>query len=77
MVRQRTQGRTRKAKRFGLSPASYVKQHIEEDRAIESDAQSMTLAQIMAPVRKQFRESAMTDEELDAIVNAARSRRVQ
>jgi hypothetical protein len=34
-----------KAKRLGLSPASYVKQLVEEDLTIESDAQSMTLAQ--------------------------------
>jgi hypothetical protein len=63
-----------KAKRLGLSPASYVKQLVEEDLAIESDAQSMTLAQIMAPVRKEFRDSAMTEQELDTIVTAARSR---
>lgn len=66
-----------KAKRLGLTPANYVKQLVEEDLAIESDAQAMTLAQIMAPVRKEFRESAMTDGELDTIVNAARSRRRQ
>ncbi|MDB5353945.1 MAG: hypothetical protein JWN24_398 [Phycisphaerales bacterium] len=65
-----------KAKRLRLTPASYVKQLVEEDLAIDSDAQSMTLAQIMAPVRKQFRESAMTDEELDTIVDAARHSRM-
>jgi aspartate-semialdehyde dehydrogenase len=64
-----------KAKRLGLSPARYVKQLVEDDLAIETRAQSMSLAQIMAPVRKEFRESGMTDEELDMIVNAARSRR--
>ena len=64
-----------KAKRMGLSPARYVKQLVEEDLAIDSAAQSMTLAQIMAPVRKEFRESGMTEEELSTIVEAARSRR--
>ena len=64
-----------KAKRLGLSPARYVKQLVEEDLAIESDAQSMTLAQIMAPVQKEFRESGMSEEELNTLVSAARSRR--
>ena len=66
-----------KARRLGLSPARYIKQLVEEDLAIENDAQSMTLAQIMAPVRKEFRESGMTEEELAAVVSAARARRRQ
>lgn len=66
-----------KAKRLGLSPARYVKQLVEEDLEIESDAQSTTLAQIMAPVRNEFHESGMTEEQLDTFVNAARSRRRQ
>jgi hypothetical protein len=66
---------TAKAKRLGLTPSRYVRQLVEDDLAIENDAQSMTLAQIMAPVRKEFRESGMTEKELDAIVNGARSRR--
>ena len=75
LSKQKMMALAAKAKRLGVSPARYVKQLVEDDLAIESDAQSMTLAQIMAPVRKGFRESGMTDEELDSIVNAARSRR--
>jgi len=64
-----------KAKRLGVSPARYVRQLVEDDLAIERDAQSLTLAQIMDPVRNEFRQTRTTDEELDSIVNAARSRR--
>ena len=63
-----------KAKRLGLSPARYVKQLVEEDLAIDADAQSLTLAEIMAPVREEFRESGMTEEELEVIVDVARKR---
>jgi len=66
-----------KAKRLGLTPARYVRQLVEDDLAIESDARSTTLAQIMAPVRKEFRESGTTGGQLDKIVNAARRRRRQ
>jgi len=62
-----------KAKRLGVSPARYVKRLVEEDLAIESDAQSMPLAQIMAPVREEFRESGMTEDELTSFVDAIRS----
>ena len=63
-----------KAKCLGLSPAGYVKQLVEDDLAIEAKARSMSLARIMEPVRKAFKESGMTEAELDAIVTAARSR---
>jgi hypothetical protein len=64
-----------KARRLGLSPARYAKKLIEQDLITESSAVPATLAEIMAPVRNQFQESGMTEQDLDAMVNAARSRR--
>jgi hypothetical protein len=56
-----------RAAQSGQEVAEYV------HRLIERDIQDLTgLDRVLAPVRQQFDESGMTDEELDALVEEAR-----
>jgi hypothetical protein len=52
------------ARELGTTAEHYVHQLI--------DAANMTFDEILAPVRKGFRESGVTEEELDDVVNKAR-----
>jgi hypothetical protein len=54
----------RKARALGKSPEQYLESLI--------DAANMTLDEILAPVREDFRRSGMTEDDLDAIVTDAR-----
>jgi hypothetical protein len=57
----------------GLSVARYVKDLIETDMSIAEMARNKTIDEIFAPVQKQFRESGMSEEELDRLVDQARA----
>ena len=65
---------TAKAKELGMTPEQYVRQLVEEDLELDRKARGMSFAQIMQPVRDEFRASGMSDEELDQIVDRARTR---
>ena len=54
----------RAARELGTTAKQYVHSLI--------DAANMTFDEILAPARKGFRESGMTEDELDDLVNKAR-----
>ena len=54
----------RAARELGTTAEQYVHSLI--------DAANMTFDEILAPARKSFRESGMTEDELDELVNRAR-----
>ncbi len=56
-----------KAKKRGKDISSYVEDLIEKD----IDGRK-TLDEILVPVRKNFAESGMTEEELDALIESER-----
>lgn len=58
----------RKARRLGLSPASYLRRLVEEDLALDRKARTMTLAEIIGPGRP------VDEDEVDTLVEAARTR---
>lgn len=57
----------------GLSIEDYVKELIENDISIAAMARTKTIDEVLAPVQRQFRESGMTEQELDDLVDAART----
>ena len=62
------------AKTLGMSPEVYAKQLIEDGISLEQKARTTTFDELFAPAQARFRESGMSDEELDKLVDAARSR---
>jgi predicted transcriptional regulator len=56
-----------KASRSGRTPAAYVTELIE--RAV---APEKTLDEILGPIRQEFAESGMTEEEFDVLIEEAR-----
>src|SRR5438046_923878 len=58
----------RKAKHSGQTTAQYVRGFIE--RVLLSD---QTFDEILRPIREDFRKSGITEDELDQIVDRARS----
>lgn len=64
-----------RAKGLGMTPKQYVKHLLETDLAIAREARTTTFAEIMAPVREEFRQSGMTERQLDELVDRARTRR--
>lgn len=56
-----------KARSHGKDVSSYVEDLIEKD--ID---QKKTLDEILAPVRKNFAESGLSEEELDALIESER-----
>ena len=65
----------RRAQQLGVTENSYVRQLIEEDLELEHKARTMTFAEIVAPFQKTF--AGVSDEELDRLVDAARTRHHQ
>jgi hypothetical protein len=55
---------TQAARELGTTPERYIESLI--------DAAQTSLDDILAPVREEFRQSGMTEDELDAAVNEAR-----
>lgn len=60
------------AKAHGLSVEGYVKEIIEAEMSISEMAKRKTIDEVFAPVQKQFRESGMSETELDRLLEAAR-----
>lgn len=59
---------TTKAKRLGMTPERYVKRLVEEDLALDREAQSTRLADLVGPGRE------VDEAQLDRLVEAARTR---
>ena len=62
------------AKRLGMTSEDLAKQVIEEHLELDREAREKNFAEILAPVRADFRKSGMTDAELDELVDQARTR---
>lgn len=60
------------AKAHGLSVEGYVKEIIEAEMSISEMAKQKTVDEVFAPAQKQFRESGMSETELDELIDAAR-----
>jgi hypothetical protein len=61
------------AKAEGLSVAGLVKELIETEMSVTEMARRKTIDEVFAPAQKRFQESGMSEEELDRLVDAARS----
>jgi len=61
------------AKAAGVSPEVYAKKLIEEGVELEREARTKSLDEIFAPAQEQFRKSGMTEDELDRLVDKART----
>jgi len=59
------------AKRLGIPPELYAKQLVEDALALEREAEGMTFAQIMAPVRQAA--GAVDEGEILKLVEKART----
>lgn len=59
------------AERIGVGPEDYAKTLIEEGLALQRQAESMSLAQIMKPVRRAA--GAVSESEMADLVDRARS----
>jgi hypothetical protein len=64
----------KQAKTLGMSAEVYAKQLIEEGISLERQARTKTFDELFAPVQSRFRKSGMSDEELDGLVDDARTR---
>ena len=62
------------AKAAGMTPDAYARQLLEQGIALEREARATTFDTLLAPVRRRFRESGMSEAELDSLVGAARRR---
>ena len=62
------------AKAEGMSIENYARQMIEDGLALERVARTSSFDELFAPVQRRFAQSRMTEEQLDGIVSAARSR---
>ena len=60
-----------RAKKRGVRPADYARELVEDGLALRREAESMTIGQIMKPVRKAA--GAIDEAELVGIVEQARS----
>ena len=62
------------AKEAGMTAEKYAKHLIEEGISIQRRARTTTFDELFAPVQEQFRKSGMTEEDLDKLVDTARTR---
>ena len=62
------------AKAAGMTPDAYASRLLEEAIALEQEARATAFDVLFAPVQRRFRESGMSEAELDALVDAARMR---
>jgi hypothetical protein len=61
-----------RAAQHGQDLPAYLHQLIRENLDAAPPASSRTLAEVLAPVREDFRKSGMTEEELDDLVEEIR-----
>ena len=62
------------AKAAGMSADAYARVLLEDAIALHQQAKTSSFDVLLAPFRRRFRESGMTEAELDALVDAARKR---
>jgi len=62
----------KQAKEFGLTTEGYAKQLIEHGLLLEHRARTTSFDELFSPVQARFKESAMTEEDLDALIDEAR-----
>jgi hypothetical protein len=62
------------AKAAGMTADAYASRLLEEAIALEQEARATPFDALFAPVQRRFRESGMSEAELDALVDAARKR---
>lgn len=62
------------AKRLGVSPEEYLRDIVRDRLAIARAARRKTFAELAAPMRRDFERSGMTEADLDALVDRARTR---
>ena len=73
-LRRRTIATLRsQARSEGLSVERYVKELIESEMSVTEMARRRSIDEVFAPAQKRFRESGMSEEELDRLVDAART----
>ena len=64
----------KQAKTLGLSAEGYATQLIKDGMSLEHLARTKSFDELFAPVQARFREIAMTEDDLDKLVDAARTR---
>lgn len=74
VARQKLAALRAQAKAAGMTPDAYASRLLEEAIALEQEARAKTFDALFAPVQRRFRESGMSEAELDALVDAARKR---
>jgi len=62
------------AKTLGMSAEVYARHLIEEGMTLELQARTKTFDELFDPAQARFRKSRMSEQDLDQLVNAARSR---
>ena len=62
------------AKGLGMSLERYAKHLIENGLRLEQQARTTSFDDLLEPLRAEFRKSGVTEDELDRIVDAARTR---
>lgn len=62
------------AKAVGMTAEAYAERLIEEGISLEQEARTTTFDELFAPIQDCFRKSGMTECQLDAIVDRARTR---
>jgi hypothetical protein len=60
-----------RAAQLGQDLPAYLRRLIREDLDATAPARSRTFAEILAPVHEDFRESGMTEGELDTLLEEA------
>jgi hypothetical protein len=74
LAKQKLTALRRQAMEAGMSAELYAKRLIEEGILLENEARNTTFDDLYAPVHKHFRQIGMKEEELDQLVDAARTR---
>ena len=74
-VRRKTLAALRaQAKAAGMTAAAYATRLLEEGITLEQAARATRFDALLAPLRRRFRDSGMSEADLDALVDAARKR---
>ena len=74
LARQKMAALRAQAKAAGMTPNAYASRLLEEGIALEQQARTTTFDALLAPVRRQYRDSGTSEADLDALVDAARRR---
>jgi hypothetical protein len=74
LAKQQVAALRKQAKKLGVSAERYAKQLIENGLALEHRARTETFDKLVAPLRTDFKKSGMNGNELNRLVDAARTR---